>query len=500
MLEPGTPLLTARGIDKRFDGVVALDGADFSVSRGEVHALVGENGAGKSTLSKIIAGVLAADAGRIRIEGRPADLSSPVAAQRAGLSMIFQEMDLFPHLTVAENLVVGNLHLETARVIRSGVLARQARPFLRQVGLSRPEHTLVAELPIGEQQLVAIARALAMQARLIIMDEPTSSLSKDAVKRLFGLIRRLRDTGVSVVFVSHKMDEVFDISDRITVLRDGQAVGTLETALTTPDHVIRLMIGRTVEDLPRGERPPAAALLLAARGLRTAKLRDVTFDIHRGEVLGVAGLVGSGRSELGAALFGLDPILAGELRLGGEPFVPRSPRHAMSAGVGLLPEDRKQQGLMMQMSVQENTSVATLARVQVGGVIRTREERARVDEVHRRTLVKAPSRTAPVSALSGGNQQKVLISRWLLVDPDVMFLDDPTRGIDVGAKQDVHALIDELVGRGKAVILVSSELPELLRHADHILVLQDGCQVGLLPIAEAGEERIMSLAARRGTC
>jgi ABC-type sugar transport system ATPase subunit len=486
-------LLEAEKISKHYGGVYALREASFELTAGEVHALMGENGAGKSTLAKVIAGSVRPDAGVIRIDGRPAAISSPLDSQRAGIGMIYQELDLFPDLSIGENLVIGNLHFAERWFVSFRRIESFCRPFLEQVGLDLQASTPVSALSIGQMQLVAIARALSMNARLILMDEPTSSLFEDAAEKLFRLIADLKQRGVAIVYVSHKMDEIFRIADRITVLRDGETVGTRVTAETTSSEVIRMMVGRELNISERAERA-CGKVLLRVLGLTTHKLKSVSFDLRRGEVLGVAGLVGSGRSELGAALFGIDTISGGTVYLRDEIIVPGSPRGAMRASIGLLPEDRKREGLMMQMSVLQNTTLAVLQRMQTAGFIRLAEERNASTEVNRRLALKCPSEDAPVSTLSGGNQQKTLLARWLLWDPDLLFLDDPARGIDVGAKQDIYRAIDELASRGKAIILVSSELPELLRCSDRILVLNEGRVTATFDAKEVSQEKIMAAA------
>jgi ABC-type sugar transport system ATPase subunit len=492
------PILEARNISKHYGGVYALREAGVDLQAGEVHALMGENGAGKSTLAKILAGSVRPDSGEIRIEGRAAAIASPLDAQRAGVGMIYQELDLFADLTIGENIVIGNLHFAERWFVHFRRVEAFCRPFLEQVGLDRPARTPVSSLSIGQMQLVAIARALSMNARIILMDEPTSSLFDDAAEKLFRLIAGLKERGVAIVYVSHKMDEIFRIADRITVLRDGETVGTRAAAETSSAEVIRMMVGRELNVARRTVRVPGD-VLLSVSGLTTRKLRGISFDLRRGEVLGIAGLVGSGRSELGAALFGIDRIAGGSIRLRGEPVVPGSPRHAMRASIGLLPEDRKQEGLMMQMSVLENSTLAALPRMQRAGFIRGAEERRVSAEAGRQLALKSPSEDAPMSTLSGGNQQKALLARWLLWDPDLLFLDDPARGIDVGAKQDIYRAIDALAARAKGIILVSSELPELLRCSDRILVLNDGCAAALFDAADASQEKIMAAAteARR---
>lgn len=452
--------------------------ASFALREGEVHALIGENGAGKSTLARILAGVTPPDSARISLDGQPVAFRHPQDAQRHGVAIIHQELDLFPNLSVAENMVIGNL------CYSGGGIDRFSRPFLDQAGLHCDPGLPVEALSIAHRQLLAIARALSMNARILLMDEPTSSLTGDSVERLFGLIDGLRRRGVAIVYVSHKMDEIFRISSRITVLRDGETVGTLETSATTAAEVIRLMVGREINLSERPQRTPSTEVVLAVDGLRTRKLSGITFTLRRGEVLGIAGLVGAGRSALGAALAGLEPVLGGAIR-GGR--------------VALLPEDRGAQGLMPDMSVVENGTMAILRRVQRLGFLQPGKERRLLDPVAQRLKLKCASGDAPVRTLSGGNQQKVLFARWLLRDPEALFLDDPTRGIDVAAKQDIYRAIDELAAAGKGVLLVSSELPELLRCSDRILVLANGRQSAVYDAKEATQEIIMSAATQWGS-
>jgi ABC-type sugar transport system ATPase subunit len=487
-------ILKAEGITKHYGGVYALRGANFSLRGGEVHALMGENGAGKSTLARILAGSARADAGTLSVHGAPVEIATTLDAQRLGIGIIYQELDLFPNLTAGENIVVGNLHFPERRVVNFNRIEEFCRPFLRQVGLTCKISTLASALSIGQRQLLAVARALSMDARIILMDEPTSALFDDAAERLFRLIAGLKGRGVSIVYVSHKMDEIFRICDRATVLRDGETVGTVEIASSSASEVIRMMVGRELQITSRPVRRRIGEVALQAEDLRTTKLRGVSFEVNHCEVLGVAGLVGSGRSALGAALFGLDPITGGSLRLSGIPYAPASPRAAMAAGVGLLPEDRRLQGLMMRMTVLENATLAILSRLSRRGYLRAGQEPESLSPVARRLALSCPSMAAPVSQLSGGNQQKVLLSRWLLLNPGVLFLDDPTRGIDVAAKQDIYRLIDELAAEGKAIVLVSSELPELLRCADRILVLNEGRVTARYDAREATQEMIMSAA------
>jgi len=476
-------LLQVENVSKHYGGVCALKNAHFALRTGEVHALIGENGAGKTTLSRIVAGSALADTANIAMDGRPATIASPVDAQRLGIGIIYQELDLFPNLTVGENLVIGNLHFREGRLVSPRRIEAFCRPFLDRVGLACGAGEVVAALSIGQKQLVAIARALSMNARILLMDEPTSSLFDDAVERLFGLIGELKRAGVSVVYISHKMDEIFRICDRATVLRDGETIGTVEIAATDASQIIRMMVGRDLQMAARPERRDPGEVVLSVERLTTDKLRGISFELRRGEVLGVAGLVGAGRSELGAALIGMDRIRSGYIRL--------------HASIGLVPEDRRLQGLMMRMSVLENCTIAVLPRMQRLGFIRHQQERRELEPLARRLGLDCDSTARPVNQLSGGNQQKALLARWLLRDPDVLFLDDPTRGIDVGAKQDIYGIVDELAAAGKGVILVSSELPELLRCCHRIMVLSEGRLTAIYDAKEATQENIMAAATNR---
>ena len=487
-------MLKVEGIHKSFDGVRALNGVELHVRKGEVHALVGENGAGKTTLGKIIAGVLKPDRGQLHIDGQLASIQNPIDAQRRGIGIIFQELDLFPSLSVAENMVIGNLKAATGAFVDFKQLDRFCRPFLEQVGLSVPSETILEDLPISEMQMVAIARALSMDARLIVMDEATSSLSDDAVDGLFRIIAKLKESGVTILYVSHKMNEILRIADRITVLRDGNYVDTQDATETNAEAIIQMMVGRELGDERETAHIATGDPILSVRNLTTRRLSDVSFELRAGEVLGVAGLVGSGRSGLGAALFGLDRLRSGALELGGRPTNPRSPRAAMRQGIGLLPEDRKLQGLMMQMSVSENASMSVLPRLQRSGFLSKHRETTTAAPVFERTRLRAASTDAAISTLSGGNQQKVLLAKCLMVNPDILFLDEPTRGIDVGAKEDIYGIIADLARSGKGIILVSSELPELLRCCNRIMVLHEGTSMGFVNATSTTQEEIMAMA------
>lgn len=494
--EFSTAVLRAANIFKSFGGVRALQGASFSLAPGEVHALMGENGAGKSTLAKIIAGALRSDEGEISVGEKQVSIDSPLQAQRLGIAIIYQELDLFPNLSIGENIVIANREFSEHGPVSFSRINAFAASFLEEVGLRVSPNRSVSTLSIGEMQLVMIARSLSMRARILIMDEPTSSLFHDSVEQLFQLIQKLKAQGVSVVYVSHKMDEIFRICDRMTVMRDGHTIGTRKRADCTPEDLIGLMVGRPWKLKERAERRSSKNILLSVSNLSTRKLRNISFDLHAGEVLGIAGLVGAGCSELGTALVGLDRLLEGEIRIRGERAAPGSVRDSHRRGLRLLAEDRKLDGLMMQMSVLENGTIADLNRFSDMGFLRPKREQDALTPLFRKLALKMSSLRAPVSSLSGGGQQKVLLARCLLADPDVLFLDDPTRGIDVGAKEDIYSLIAELAEQQKGVLFVSSELPELLRCCDRILVLREGRLTATLDAAAATQEQIMTCATR----
>jgi len=487
-------MLRVQRITKRFEATVALDDVSLEIEAGEVHALVGENGAGKSTLGKVIAGAIAPDSGEIFLNGKRVNFRSTLEAQKLGISIIFQELDLFPNLTVAENIVIGNLAAERGVFVDASAMDQFCAPLLGRVGLNCSPRRNVGELSLAQMQLVAIARALGMNARVIVMDEPTSSLSDDGVKTLFELIRALQNSGTAIVYVSHKMDEILRIADRVSVLRDGRLISTKAAEETSANEIISMMAGREIQDSVRAKAPALGDALLRVQSLSTLKLDNISFELHAGEVLGVAGLVGSGRSALGKALYGMDPTLGGSIEIRGQRIHPKSPSDALRYGIGLVPEDRKTEGLMMQMSAVENSTLGVLEELRVFGFINGKAEHEKAAETLSRLRFNMRAWEAPVGNLSGGNQQKVLLSRWLLADPEVLFLDDPARGIDISAKHDIYQVLDHLRAAGKGILLVSSELPELLRCSDRIMVLHDGKCQGILDREDATEERILALA------
>jgi ABC-type sugar transport system ATPase subunit len=484
------PVLEARNISKRFQGTQALWKVSFSLDRGEVHALMGENGAGKSTLAKILAGVVIADEGELFVSGESVVIDHPLRAQALGIGIVFQELDLFPHLTIAENLAIANPAAREKVIVRKRNLSAWCSPFLAQVRLDVPPSTLLRNLAIGQIQRVAIARALSLNSRVLLLDEPTSSLTEDGVQSLFELIAQLKRAGVSFVYVSHKMAEVRQIADRVTVLRDGLLVGTRNASDLTSEALITMMVGRELDRHQRSDRGCRPSVVLDVRNLATAFLSNINFKLRAGEVLGVAGLVGAGRSELGATLFGLRKPTSGHIQFNGHPFSPNSPAQAIREGMCLLPEDRRWQGIFPKMSVRENASIVVLSRWGSG---RFRIEAQRVAEFQKKLAVSS-SPDARIADLSGGNQQKIILTRWLLAEPVVLFLDDATRGIDVAAKEQIYTIIDELACSGKGVILVSSELAELWRCCDRILVLREGRQAGIVTTADSSQEEVLRLA------
>ena len=499
---PGPPPATAPalevvGLTKAFPGVQALEDVSLSVGAGEVHALVGENGAGKSTLIKILAGVYQADAGSVRLGGQPVTIRSVHEAHRLGIAVIYQEPALVSALTVAENILLGREPLARLRglVDRQALLA-EAQRILDRLQSPLDPRAPVAELGISWRQVVEIAKALSLDARLIVMDEPTAALTLQETQRLFHIVRELKAQGRAVLFISHTLEEVFEIADRVTVLRDGRLVTTREVSGLTRADLVRFMIGRAVDESRNRARPVVGLeVLRVSRLRRQGVLDDVTFTLHAGEVLGIAGLVGSGRTELARALFGADSVDSGEIWIGGRRFDPRSPRDALRAGIGLVPEDRKREGLVELFSTAANISLANLGAIsRFGGWIDRPRERALAMRLIARLSLQPPSPDWPVRTLSGGNQQKAVLARWLARDVKALLVDEPTRGVDVGAKDEIYQLMDELARAGMAILMISSYLPEILQMSDRILVMQEGRIVLELPRSEATEERLMEAA------
>ena len=492
----GQPLLVLRGIAKAFPGVQALASVSLELWPGEVHALVGENGAGKSTLIKIAAGVYLPDAGEILFEGRPVRLHSPRDATALGIAVIHQEPYLVPTLSVLENLFMGfQPRRRLLGLLDWPAMVRRAREVLQALGVALPLEVPAGELRAAQQQLLQIARALLQDARVLIMDEPTSSLSQKEVATLFEIVRRLRARGVGILYITHRLEEVFALADRVTVLRDGRLVGTFPVATVTPGTLIAHMVGRELTQLfPHTPRPPGPALLrvhgLGRRGL----FEGISLEVRAGEIVGLAGLVGAGRSEVAQAIFGLLPPETGFVEVDGRRLAPRAPWEAMAAGIVYLPEDRHRQGIVAPMSVRANLTLAVLHRLARLGFIDRRAEDALVRSYQARLRIRAASLEQPIGTLSGGNQQKVIVARGLAARPRVLILDEPTQGIDVGTKAEIHRLMDELAAQGMGILMISSELPEILGMSDRILVMRAGRLVGELSRAEATQERVMALA------
>ncbi len=491
----GGPFLEVRQITKRFPGVVALSGVDLQVNPGEVVALIGENGAGKSTLMKILAGVQAADEGDLLVEGEPIRFSCVQDAQKAGIALIHQELNLADNLTVAANMFLGR---EPGKFgwIDQGLIEREATRVLEMVGLEVSHDTLLSELTLGKQQLVEIAKALSTEAKVIIMDEPTSSLSLSESERLFEVIRDLRKKGVSVIYISHRLGEVKELADRVVVFRDGENAGTLERNEVDHDAMVRMMVGRDISQFYQRTEHELGEVALSVRGLRTVEhpSNELGFEVRAGEVVGVAGLVGAGRSEMLAALFGAQPALGGEVSVGGQSGLPRSPREALGRGLALVPEDRKGQGLILDMAVKENMSLASLRRDAKGPFLDVAKEEELVSEMTSALSVKTPGSWQWARFLSGGNQQKIVLAKWLALKPKVLLLDEPTRGIDIGAKEEIYLLMEKFAREGMAVLFVSSEMEEIMGMADRTLVMHEGRITGELAREDFSEEAIMELA------
>jgi ribose transport system ATP-binding protein len=500
-------LLEATGIAKSFPGVRALDGVNISVRRGRLNALLGENGAGKSTLMNILAGVFPPDSGTVELEGRPVSFRNTREAQEAGISIIFQELNLVPELSIAENIFIGREPMTRFGLVDFKRMNCDAAALLHELELEADPRTPVCQLRVGAQQVVEIAKAISFNSRVIIMDEPTSAITEHEIEMLFRQIRRLKQNGVGLIYITHKLDELPQIADDITVFRDGKFVATREFHEVTRDEMIRLMVGRPLADLfPKTPAEPGAEVLRVRNvslqhpeRAHDFAVKDVSFEVRSGEVLGIFGLMGAGRTELLQTIFGLYPrTSAGEVEIEGKRANIRSPRDAIAAGLALAPEDRKGEGVVLGMSVAHNTTLSCLSKIERMGFLQRRIERDLVDGYVSRLRVKTPSIDQAVMNLSGGNQQKVVLAKWLATGPKVLLLDEPTRGIDINAKKEIYALIDELAQAGLAVVMVSSELPEILGIADRIIVLCEGRKTAEFSRADATEENVVKAALPGG--
>ncbi|MFL6057537.1 MAG: sugar ABC transporter ATP-binding protein [Rubrobacteraceae bacterium] len=484
-----------RGITKRFPGVTALDGVDFELEKGEVHVILGENGAGKSTLIKMLSGAYHPDEGEILLDGQRVEISSAAVAQSKGISTIYQEFNLVPQLTVAENIFLGR-QPRWFGIVDRRQMRDEARGLLERikvrVGLDDP----VSTLGVAQRQMVEIAKALSLDARILIMDEPTASLSGQEVERLFEIVRGLKEEEVGVIFISHHLEEVTEIGDRVTVLRDGKMVGQVP-ATTDHQELVRMMVGRSIEDQFPRRRPGVGEVLLEVKELsREGVLHDISFQVRAGEVVGIAGIVGAGRTELARAIFGADPLDSGEVWVEGRRIERFDPREAKHSGIGFITEDRQGQGIVPPLSVAENLALASLGRYTTAGLVNRKEQRSLAQKMIEELNIRTPSLEQEIRYLSGGNQQKVVIGKWLLADSKVLIMDEPTRGIDVGAKVEIYELMNELTEEGAGILMISSDLPEVLGMSDRILVMAGGRITGELSREEASQENVMTLATQ----
>lgn len=492
-------LLEMKGISKRFRGVQALNGVNFDLREGEVHALVGENGAGKSTLMKVLTGIHQPDAGEIFYLGKPYAVKNIGESQALGISMVHQELNMMNDLTVAQNIFIGR-EMRSGFIIKDNDMVKETRAIFDHIGIDIDPKIKLGRLTVGKQQMVEIAKAVSRDCKVLILDEPTAALTQTEIDELFRIMADLKSKGIGMIYISHRMDEIKKISDRITVMRDGEYVGTVDTDSVTKDEIINMMIGRVVYEDPKthSEVPQDAETVLEVKNLTSGNLfKNVSFKLRKGEVLGFSGLMGAGRTEVARAIFGADPIDSGEIYVNGKPVSIKSPKDAVNLGIGYLSEDRKRYGLMLDKSVAENTALASLDKYIKFGIINDRKikEEAQIENAKLKT--KTPSMEQALKNLSGGNQQKVIIARWLIKNSDILIFDEPTRGIDVGAKSEIYTLMNELARSGKSIIMISSELVEILRMSDRVLVMCEGKKTGELDISEANQEKIMQLATKR---
>lgn len=491
----GTPVLSMRNIAKAFGKFYALKGVDLTVWPGEIHALMGENGAGKSTLMKILAGAYTATSGEILIDGRPHAIKGPKDALAAGITLIYQEMQLAPNLTVAENIFLGS-ELARGGLVQRKEMINQAQAVIDRLGAQFKASDRVMTLTIAEQQQVEIARALHRNSRVLVMDEPTAALSSRETQRLFELILRLRDEGMAIIYISHRMAEVYELSDRVSVLRDGQYVGSLTRDNLNASELVRMMVGRPLSDLFNKERdiPPGQPRLRVEDLTDGGKVKASSLVVRAGEIVGLAGLVGAGRSELAQLIFGVRRATGGVVEIDGEPVVIHSPRAAIELGIGFLTENRKEQGLFLEMAAQENITMATLERDARWGMLNRKKAQTLSDDAISLLNIRVPHAQVRAGGLSGGNQQKLLISRWVAIGPRILLLDEPTRGVDVGAKSEIYRIMTQMARQGVAILMISSELPEVVGMSDRVYVMREGSIAGELQAGDISQESIMTLA------
>ena len=495
----GEVILTMKGIDKSFPGVHALDHVDLEIRKGEVHALMGENGAGKSTLMEVLTGIYSKDSGSITYEGKEVEFTSPRDAQNAGIVIVHQELNMLNHLTVAQNIFIGR-EIMNGKLINDAKMNEEAAKLFKQLNIDIDPKEKMGNLTVGKQQMCEIAKAISHEAKVIIFDEPSAALTEAEIEELFKIIRDLRDKQLGIVYISHRMDEIKVITDRVTVMRDGSYVGTLITKDCTKDDIINMMVGRVIYEDPKTESnvAPDAPVVLKVEHLNAGKMvQDVSFELHKGEILGFSGLMGAGRTETARALFGADPKESGDIYVNGKKVDIKSPMDAVKCGIGYLSEDRKRYGIVVAKSVAENSTMASMENFMNGIFINKKKENEIAKKYVNDLKTKTPGVDQLVVNLSGGNQQKVVIAKWLVRNCDILIFDEPTRGIDVGAKSEIYHLMNELVAEGKSIIMISSEMTEILRMSDRIVVMCEGKKTGEIDISEATQENIMHAATRR---
>lgn len=495
----GNVILTMKGIDKSFPGVHALKGVDLEIKKGEVHALMGENGAGKSTLMKVLTGIYSKDKGSILYEGREVAFANPKEAQEAGISIVHQELNMMNHLTVAQNIFIGR-EMMNGKIINDRKMEEESRKLFQKLNIDINPGEMMGNLTVGRQQMCEIAKAISRECKIIVFDEPTAALTEAEIEGLFKIIRDLREKQMGIVYISHRMDEIKKITDRVTIMRDGEYVGTLITENSTKDDIIRGMVGRVIYEDPKEKSnvAPDAPVVLKVENLQAGKMvKDVSFELHKGEILGFSGLMGAGRTETARALFGADKKDGGNIYINGKKVEIKTTRDAVKAGIGYLSEDRKRYGLVVEKTVAQNSSMANLEAFSKGFFIDKGKETKTALEYVKKLKTKTPGVDQLVVNLSGGNQQKVVIAKWLIRNCDILIFDEPTRGIDVGAKSEIYHLMSELAAQGKSIIMISSEMTEILRMSDRIIVMCEGRKTGEIAIEEATQENIMYAATKR---
>ncbi|MCA1065220.1 sugar ABC transporter ATP-binding protein [Rossellomorea aquimaris] len=492
----GNPIVEMKNIHKSFFHVEVLKGVDFDLAKGEIHALMGENGAGKSTMMKILTGIHKSNEGEIYYKGKPVEYQSPKQAEKDGIAVIHQELNIIPYLTVAENMFLGKeLKRSPFGILKTKEMKEKTRDYLNRLGIHLDPARLAGDLSVGQQQMIEIARAIAADTEVLIMDEPTAALTDREIEALFTVMDGLRKEGVSIIYISHRMEEIFKMCDRITVLRDGQSIGTKVTTETSFEEIVKMMVGREL-----GERFPERTSVIGDDRFKVESLshdgvfKDVSFTVRKGEILGVAGLMGAGRTEIMETIFGVRKKTGGRLVLDGEELHIRKPHQAIDAGIGFITEDRKDEGLVLHLTVRENLALTNLKTLSKSGVVQEKKEKEWTEEMIRKLRIKTSGPEQEVKSLSGGNQQKVVFGKWLGTQPKLLILDEPTRGVDVGAKKEIYSIMNELTEKGFSIIMVSSELPEVLGMSDRIMVIHEGKVTAILDKGEADQEKIMEAA------